>query len=281
MTTRRLAFLLLIGAAAAVALAALPRGRAAVPSDLEQLEDVQFVVVCKFSHMNFDDPIVYPDKPGRSHDHTFFGNVSTDAGSTPQTLGAEPTTCSRSEDTAAYWAPTLYVDGKPVAPDDAKIYYRRRTLQRVRPFPTGLEMVAGDSSATKAQSLQVTYWDCGENQHGRFPPTSTIPTCTGGKNLSLHVRFPDCWNGRDLDSVDHKSHMAYSTAGRCPASHPVAVPGIDLIVRYPNAPAADAELASGGQFSGHADFVNAWQTDGLRRLVDDCLNALRACGPAP
>jgi hypothetical protein len=36
-----------------------------------------------------------------------------------------------------------------------------------------------------------------------------------------------------------------------------------------------------GQYSGHADFVNSWQQDGLQRLVDDCLNALRLCGPAP
>lgn len=280
MTTRRLAFLV-VAAAAAVALAALPRGHAAQSADLEQLDDVQFVVVCRFSHMNFDDPIVFPERPGRSHEHTFFGNVSTDSDSTPQSLAGAATTCSRSEDTAAYWAPTLYVAGKPVEPDDAKIYYRRRTLQRVRSFPAGLEMIGGNSTATTPQSQRITYWDCGENQHGRFPPTSAIPTCTGGKNLSLHVRFPDCWNGRNLDSVDHKSHVAYSTAGRCPASHPVALPSIDLIVRYPIAPGADAELASGGQFSGHADFINAWQQDGLRRLVDDCLNALRACGPAP
>jgi hypothetical protein len=281
MTTKHLAIVLVIAVAAVGALAELPRGHAAEPADLEQLDDVQFVVVCKFSHMSFDDPIVFPGKPGRSHDHTFFGTVTTDADSTPQNLTGDATTCSRSEDTAAYWAPTLYVNGQPVAPEDAKIYYRRRTLQRVRAFPAGLEMVAGDSSSTKPQSLRITYWDCGENQHGRFPPTSSIPTCTGGKNLSLHVRFPDCWNGRDLDSVDHKSHVAYSTAGRCPESQPVAVPSIELIVRYPIAPGADAELASGGQSSGHADFINAWQEDGLRRLVDDCLNALRSCGPAP
>jgi Domain of unknown function (DUF1996) len=280
MTTRRAALLLAL-AAAALAGITLPRGNAAQPSDLEQLADVQFVVVCRFSHMSFDDPIVYPGKPGRSHEHTFFGNVSTDAGSTPQSLHGQATTCSRSEDTAAYWAPTLYVAGQAVEPDDAKIYYRRRTVQRVQAFPPGLEMVAGDSHATRAQSLRITYWDCGEDQHGRFPPTSAIPNCISGRNLSLHVRFPDCWNGRDLDSVDHKSHMAYSTAGRCPADHPVAVPSIELIVRYPIAPAADAELASGGEYSGHADFVNAWQQDGLQRLVHDCLNALRSCGPAP
>jgi hypothetical protein len=33
-----------------------------------------------------------------------------------------------------------------------------------------------------------------------------------------------------------------------------------------------------GQFSGHADFVNAWQQAELKRLVDYCLNALRVCG---
>jgi hypothetical protein len=280
MTTRRVALLLAV-ATTVLAAVVLPGGNAAAPADLDQLTDVQFVVVCRFSHMNFDDPIVYPGKPGRSHEHTFFGNVSTDADSTPQSLHGAATTCSRSEDTAAYWAPTLYVNGRAVAPDDAKIYYRRRTVQRLRAYPPGLEIVAGDSHATKAQSLRITYWDCGENQHGRFPPTSTIPTCIGGKNLSLHVRFPDCWNGRDLDSGDHQSHMAYSTGGRCPAGHPVAVPSIDLIVRYPIAPAADTELASMGQYSGHADFVNAWQQDGLTRLVDDCLNALRNCGPAP
>jgi hypothetical protein len=281
MTTKR-ALLLLAIAAALLAVVALPRGHAAAPVDVEQLGDVQFVVVCKFSHRSFDDPIVFPQRPGRSHDHTFFGNDATDAFSTSASLrDGHATTCSRSEDTAAYWAPTLYVAGRAIEPDDAKIYYRRRTLQRVRAFPPGLEMLAGDPGASQPQSLRIVAWDCGENQHGRFPPTSAIPTCTGGKNLSLHVRFPDCWNGRDLDSVDHKSHMAYSTAGRCPAGHPVAVPSIDLLVRYPIAPAADAELASMGQYSGHADFVNAWQQEGLERLVRDCLNAFRTCGPAP
>ena len=33
------------------------------------------------------------------------------------------------------------------------------------------------------------------------------------------VTFPGCWNGRDLDSADHKRHLAYATSGRCPRSH--------------------------------------------------------------
>jgi hypothetical protein len=72
--------------------------------------------------------------------------------------------------------------------------------------------------------------------------------------------------------------MAYSARGICPRSHPVAVPQLMVIIQYPAAGGAGAELASGGQFSGHADFFNAWQQPELRRLVDYCLNALRTCG---
>lgn len=281
MTIKRTIALVVV-AAAALAVVLLPRGHAAQSQDLSQFDNVQFVVVCSFSHMNFDDPIVYPDKPGRSHEHTFFGNVSTDAESTPQNLPGHATSCSRSEDTAAYWAPTLYIDGKPVAADDAKVYYRRRTIARVTAFPPGLEMIAGNSAATAPQNLQVVSWDCGENEHGRTPPTATIPDCTNLRGLELHVRFPDCWNGQDLDSPDHKAHMAYSVDGRCPGDHPVAVPSIEILVRYSIIqPPPSTQLSSSGQYSGHADFINTWNEDGLKRLVNDCLNALRLCGPAP
>lgn len=41
--------------------------------------------------------------------------------------------------------------------------------------------------------------------------------------LRLQVFFPSCWNGKDLDSPDHKSHMAYPdgvNSGKCPPTHP-------------------------------------------------------------
>ena len=90
--------------------------------------------------------------------------------------------------------------------------------------------------------------------------------------------FPECWDGRRLDSADHKSHMAYATARRCPSTHPVSVPAITQIYRYPTRGGEGFSLASGGQFSAHADFVNAWKPEVLRKLVDDCLNALVHCG---
>ncbi len=41
-----------------------------------------------------------------------------------------------------------------------------------------------------------------------------------------------CWDGKNLDSPDHKSHVAYpasgsfETTGPCPASHPVRIPQV-------------------------------------------------------
>jgi hypothetical protein len=245
---------------------------------MAQLQGVNFVSACRFSHRAPDDPIVAPNQPGASHDHSFVGSRTTNAFSTLSSLRRSESTCMRQGDTAAYWMPTLLVDGKPVEPVGATIYYRRRTLEPVRAFPPGFRMIAGSALAQTAQDRRVTFWNCGAQ--GGVPPSSSVPTCPAGRatGLRLHVTFPSCWNGSSLDSANHQSHMAYAMRGRCPASHPVAVPAISLIYRYPVAGGANASLASGGQFSGHADFFNAWNQGALTRLVNGCLNALRHCG---
>ena len=246
----------------------------AVAPELGGFEDVNFISLCRFSHRAPDDPIVFPGRPGLSHDHTFFGATTTDAGSTPDTLRGERSTCARVADTAAYWAPTLVVDDKPVEALDAAVYYRRTTVARVKPFPANLVMIGGDSMARSPQSTSVVFWNCSIEA---LNVSTGIPNC-GDRDLRLHVIFPECWDGQRLDSPDHKSHMAYAADGACPASHPVAVPQLVLNIRYPASGAGRVEVASMGQFSGHADFVNAWDEAELTRLVDYCLNALRPCG---
>lgn len=247
-------------------------------ASLAPFQGVNFVSACRFSHRAPDDPIVAPGQPGASHDHSFVGARSTNASSTLRSLRASPTTCHRPADTAAYWMPTLLQDGRAVEPLAAQIYYRRRTFDRVQAFPAGFKMIAGDASASSDQGRAVTFWNCGPM--GGVPPSSTVPTCPSDRaaSLRLHVNFPDCWNGVSLDSADHRSHMAYSSRGRCPETHPVEVPRISLIYRYPTAGGAGVTLSSGGQLSAHADFFNAWQQGALNRLVNRCLNQLRHCG---
>jgi Domain of unknown function (DUF1996) len=229
-----------------------------------------FAVRCAFSHRNNDDPIVFFGRRGVSHEHTFFGNNGTNASSTPATLRGGSTSCRLAADTSAYWVPTLLADGKPVTPVGATVYYIRRTFADVQAFPAGLKVVAGNSSATAAQSQRVTYWTCGRER------SRTVPTCERGFRSALHlvVKFPNCWDGTSLDSDNHQNHLAYSTAGNCPASHPVAVPALAVVVRYPVV-SGSIILSSGGQVSGHADFVNAWDQPTLERLVGRFLNGDR------
>jgi hypothetical protein len=231
-----------------------------------------FAVACGFSHRNTDDPIVFPRQPGRSHDHTFFGARSTDAFSTPASLREDGrTSCRLRADTAAYWAPTLYVNDRAVEPLALVAFYVRRTSDEVDPFPAGLKVIAGDANARSAQSTRVTFWSCAVPRAERY---STIPTCPGARfgGLRLHVNFPNCWDGERLDSGNHKSHMAYSAEGACPSSHPVEVPALSLVIYYGVSGGPGAELSSVGQFSAHADFVNSWNQRTLARLVDRYLN---------
>ncbi len=248
-----------------------------------QLKGVNFESHCDFSHRNMDDPIVFPGKPGKSHDHTFIGNDTTNAFSTLASLSRGTTSCERPGDTAAYWAPTLIGrHGEAIEPRGASLYYRRKTLEALQAFPPGFKMITGDSKATAPQDEDITFWNCGPRSSVK--PTSTIPTCPDSKikGLALQLFFPDCWDGVNLDSPDHRSHVAYSSRWHCPADHPVALPLIQLIIRYPTTAGAGYSLSSGGQFSGHADFFNAWDQGVLVGLVNSCLNALRKdCGQGP
>jgi uncharacterized protein DUF1996 len=254
-----------------------------------------FFLTCAVSHSAPDDPIVYPGLPAHSHDHEFIGNTSTNAYSTPAKLAGGATTCSNKKDFSSYWAPTLYVAGKPVAPLDVTIYYRRLTTAAVKPFPRGLEVVAGNSHALTRQSEAVTQWYCGVLKSSFYGPlvrgssseqaatptlsAAGLPDCKAPTNLELQVNFPNCSNGRATSS-DHKSQMAYSRNGRCPASHPIPMPAISIILRYPPVGGPNVFLSSGGIYSGHADFMDAWNGRTLASLVDNCLDRYVGCGAA-
>lgn len=239
---------------------------------------VNLVSVCNFSHAAPDDPIVLPDEPGAAHLHQFFGNTSTAADSTPDSLAAAGTTCSRLEDTAAYWVPALYDDGELQRPARAQAYYTLagKDPDTITAFPADLRVIAGGAEGPDA----AMRWGCADTEDREpLATTTTVPTCEDGEFLAARIVFPDCWDGDRTDSADHRSHLAYSVRGTCPDSHPVEVPRLRLTIRYPGADGGDdVQLASGGPETLHADFLNAWDQDALEQLVEDCLAAEQRCG---
>lgn len=62
-----------------------------------------------------------------------------------------------------------------------------------------------------------------------FMPDKAYLDANCKDGLRLELMFPSCWDGKNLDSEDHKSHVAYPDLvmnGNCPDSHPVHLPGL-------------------------------------------------------
>ena len=252
--------------------------------------DPGWITSCQFSHAAQDDPIVLPGQPGAAHLHEFVAAQTTDAFSTPDSLRAGGTTCPMSGDTSAYWVPAAYEDGLRVGFGTSKhalFYYRRKAASSgvvVAPFPDGLKLVIGNAHATSAEdnagiaSGTITF-KCGpgSNPETPYPPLA----CTSGIMVIVFI-FPNCWDGVRLDSSDHFSHMAYPAGSLCPSSHPVVVPRIQGFWRFDvGVDAIDLSLSSGGWWTVHTDFFNAWKSSHLQWLLDNCINAIQDCGTDP
>jgi hypothetical protein len=239
-----------------------------------------WIVGCGFSHRSTDDPIVMPGMTGMSHSHDFFGNVTTDANSTLSSLRGKRTTCSLAADSSAYWAPTLYKHGHKIRPTKIAVYYRSQVDGgNVRPFPPGLKMIAGNSHAKRPQSLKIVYYNCNE---GRDQHEAHRPYDCGKNTVDGHIDFPQCWDGKHLDSPDHHSHVVYPVYShgnrRCPANHPVILPRLIIRISWPIHNGKRVRLASGPSFTLHADFINAWKATTQQHLVDTCIDAGIDCG---
>jgi hypothetical protein len=262
----------------------------------EAASEASWNVTCTSSHWAPNDPIVFPNQPGKSHLHTFYANKTTDAATTTQSLlNSGPSTCTREfqdADKSAYWIPALYkksangtlTELKPAQPKDFSmtIYYRRAggtTGPKVTAFPQGLRMIAGDPKATTPQDF--VSFRCALTSDGGEQSKSNkdFANCNSNESLMGDIKFPNCWDGKNLDSPDHKSHMAYHKKNVCPATHPVVVPQVTMEPKWKNVngPSSSFMLSSGGGYSFHADFFSAWDPKVQAALVNQCPNAGIKC----
>jgi hypothetical protein len=245
-----------------------------------------WIVDCLPGHRAPDDPIVHPHHEGAAHMHQFFGARDAGAHSTYDSMRAGGTTCALADDTAGYWVPELYQNGKPVpistGHNGLGVYYRDNNLSsstRVQPTPADLRVVAGNAAATsESQNPQLgkaIYWGCGEGGTGKLktPPSSC-------KDLVvLHVGFPNCWDGV-LTHRNDSAHLAYPKDSKCPSAFPIALPRVIMRIEYmtPGTSAGPITLSSGPVHTMHGDFWQTWEMNRFTDLVERCLNQNRSCG---
>ena len=269
----KLALVLLVATMPLVALWTFSIGAGAAPT--ETAKGV-FIVSCKFSHRKQVDPIVAPGPPGTmsGHMHDFFGNNSTDSFSTYNSMIAASTTCAESGDKAGYWAPSLVApNGSFVKPNRVLVYYRNNPVKysTTRAFPANFRMIEGGVGT----SPPLVGWTCSSQ------PTvivATPPSCPSSANMKAEIRFPSCWDGKNLDSPTHRTHIAYAVNNQCPSAYPVKVPEIFVHVGYPAGISGPGYKLSDGTVTPHIDFWNTWDQATLERLVHDCLQAGKNCG---
>ena len=272
-------------------------------------EGGDFRLICNWSKMGYDDPIVYPGAPGKAHHHTFFSNTAIDAFTTSANIRSKGNATCRGGtiNKSGYWIPSLIdtATNKPLAPKDLLIYYKTgnwpyfNNNPPIAPLPPGLKMIAGDPTRTTAGGVGT--WLCLIPSTGSDRPGtkgSSIPTnCQPGDELWANIPFPQCWDGKNLDSPDHKSHLAYhiqfwtgdpQRQYRCPDTHPVVLPAITFLPKW-NVPASadtskwrlSSDVYSGpAGYSLHGDWINGWDPAITELWGQKCMTEKRDCGSA-
>lgn len=295
-----------------------PQKPPAAPGDWEKSGDLR--TVCTTTKMARDDPIVNPGQPGTAHMHTFFGAVNINAYTTVDNIRAagQRSSCRGGMINATgYWVPTMVdlTTGKAIPPKANLVYYKTEmwsymnTGAILQPLPHGLRMVAGDAKATSGTNWNTSYGCLMVTLGGNRPvPTDRtdkqIPDwCATGDEMWAVIKFPSCWDGVNLDSPDHKSHMAFVEFNdgptwtpqrqyRCPSTHPVVLVAISYHIQYV-VPANPDEMknwalssdvyktsspSTPGGYSAHADWMYGWDPAISDLWGKNCSQVRRDCG---
>jgi hypothetical protein len=123
--------------------------------------------------------------------------------------------------------------------------------------------------------------------------SSVLPICNPNSTMGYKIGFPNCWNGKDLDSPDHRSHMAYKVrlpktrTLECPATHPHLMPTILFSFKYkvddPDGTkswrlSSDTDMSLPAFITAHGDWAMGMDQGVQKMLIENCLKPIKDCG---
>ncbi|THU78775.1 hypothetical protein K435DRAFT_876276 [Dendrothele bispora CBS 962.96] len=246
------------------------------------------------------DPVVSPGKIS-SHAHSVLGGsnfgIETD---TDKLRQSECTSMPIEEDNSNYWFPHLYfhqlfsvmvsLEIDVVLLSLSSYYLYDDQAGKTTAFPDNLRMLSGDpllrtydpsSYAQQAVTFLCLDFNGVTTRHNGLPTQS----CPSG--VRAQINFPSCWDGKNLDSPDHKSHVAFRAGGPdvgdcTDPKFPVTLPRVFMEVYWNTELDAHRGEAMNttqpyvfahGDRTGygyHADFINGWKAGVLQKVVDNC-----------
>ncbi|KIX09062.1 uncharacterized protein Z518_00140 [Rhinocladiella mackenziei CBS 650.93] len=262
------------------------------------------------------DPIMSPGRPSQ-HLHVSFGASSFGFNPTiDDLLGSKCTSCSILQDHSVYWAPRMYFQHAngtfemvPTSGGMTVYYFTEGPGNgvEVAAFPQNFRMIAGNSNKRafygpmpdppiaewldsdrtqqslmeKATGFNCLHYNTSPNEgarehHGLRDKAFIDANCYNG--IRGELMFPSCWNGKDLDSDNHTTHVAYPYEvqyGDCPEGFPVRLPVLfyETIYQTPLFKGIDGEFVfSNGDPTGfgyHGDFMCAWEDGVLQSAINN------------
>ncbi|SEG11031.1 protein of unknown function [Thermomonospora echinospora] len=256
-------------------------------------------------HFNSDNFIVAPGVVnGAHHTHDYVGNLSADGFSTDESLAAAGTTCRRGDKSTYFWpvmrlrgandtgqndqsAADLNI-GRIQTPATVSLQFRGNPRSRVTAMPRFLRIITGDAKAVTNGPLNArAAWTC--TGFTDRVVTDKYPLCPRGSRVARVLDFPSCWDGRNTDSANHRTHVVFPDrrTGRCPTGTR-AVPQLRMTLTY-SFTLRRSQIRNGlvyaldsfpeqshSPLTDHADFVNVMPNSLMRRAVD-CINRGRRC----
>jgi hypothetical protein len=176
--------------------------------------------------------------------------------------GSSCTSCRVTEDKSAYWTPSLnfiHENGtmQIVNQVGGMLAYYLLFGEDLKAFPKGFRMLAGDTRnrnfsgpvpdpekslwtaedktqanlGQKAIGMNCLNYDKPPegSMYRHFLPDKAYMDANCKHGIRAELFFPSCWNGKDMDSTNHKEHMAYPdlvNTGNCPEGFDVRLPSL-------------------------------------------------------
>ncbi|MEU8664707.1 DUF1996 domain-containing protein, partial [Actinoplanes philippinensis] len=174
--------------------------------------------------------------------------------------------------------------GGIVRPAQVLIEYRGNATAKVVPMPKFLRALTGDAKPTSRGPANArAVWSC-SGFADRL--SDKYPICPAGSRVQRVHDFPGCWDGRNIDSDNHRKHVAFAdkATGACPQGFQ-AIPQLRITVSYdiPRDVQVKGQYAldsfpeeNHNPFSDHNDFVNVNSAQTMQRIAT-CLNKGKTC----